>query len=928
MKKTPPAGAAKGVTRFVVAAALGFSALAAAWPSPPSPIPPREAARPANRPQLPPPDAKSVRAVRTAEPIKLDGRLDEALWKATTPATGFTQNDPQDGSPATEPTEVWVAYDDHALYVAAFCHDSEPSKIRKRLGRRDTQTDSDWFGVAVDPYNDKRSGYVFYANPAGAITDAALSNDANQDDSWDGVWENKSAVTPEGWTIEIRIPFNQIRFPKKDEYVWGINFRRMIRRRNEMSTFNWSPKSEPTFVSRFARLEGLRGISPGGHVEVMPYVVSQAQFRPAEPGNPFETGHATLANAGLDLKVGLKSNLTLDATVNPDFGQVEVDPAVLNLSAYETYYQEKRPFFIEGASIFNNFGRGGVFINMNINWPQPTFFYSRRVGREPQGYVTEPGYSRMPDRTTILGAAKITGQLGGNWNLGFLSAMTGREFAQIDQGGTRLSQEVEPLSYYGTLRVQKDIDQGRSGLGFMATGVARDLQDESLAGLLNKNALSLGVDGWIGFDKKKDWVLGGWLGGTRIEGTVEDILRLQESPMHYYQRPDATHVQVDPTATSLSGWGGRLNLGKQNGNVLMLASLGALSPGFDPNDAGFQYGASDVIQVQVVPGYQWAKPGKIFLYSLLAGGLFRSYDFDGNKIWDGGLVLFQGQLRNFWQFETMFAYNPDTISKSLTRGGPLAVMPWGYQFNLSVTTDSRRPVVFEFQGTTYQRPEAMTEWEGQLSARWKPGSNISLSLGPTFGYTRNDTQWVQRVDDPLMTATFGDRYVFGRIDQHVLGAEFRVDWTFTPKLTLQAYLQPFLAVGHYDMFKELAAPKSFSYNLYGEGAWGDGAGGGPNGSTISYDAESDAYTVDPDGAAGEAAPFTIGNPDFNYKSLRGTVVLRWEYRPGSLLYFVWTQNRADYAHPGDLQMWRDLGDLFAAPGDNIFLLKVSYRWNM
>jgi hypothetical protein len=920
---------------FAVSLALTFSlALAAATPSaaPASPAPADKSARPSSRavsrPQLPPPDAKSVQAVRASEPIILDGRLDEPVWKTAPAATGFTQNDPQDGSPATEPTEAWVAYDDHAIYIAAFCHDSDPSKIRKRLGRRDTQTDSDWFGVAVDPYFDKRSGYVFYANPAGAITDAALSNDVNQDDSWDGVWENKAVVNGEGWTIEIRIPFNQIRFPKKDEYVWGVNFMRMVRRKNEQSTFNWSPKSDMAMVSRFARLEGLRGISPGGRVELMPYAVTQAQFRPSQSGNPFETGHRYLGNAGFDLKVGLKSNLTLDATVNPDFGQVEVDPAVLNLSAYETYYEEKRPFFIEGASLFNNFGRGGTVINANINWPMPTFFYSRRIGRAPQGYVTEDGYVRMPDRSTILGAAKLTGKLGGSWNVGWLNAVTGREFAEIDQLGTRLTREIEPLTYYGALRVQKDVGQGRSGFGLMATGVARDLGNADLAGILNENAFSVAADGWVGLDQKRGWVLGGWAGATRVAGSVEDIWRLQNSSMHYYQRPDATHVELNPAATSLSGWAARLNLAKQKGNLLILFNAGAISPGFDPNDTGFQYGASDIINLQFLPAYQWTKPGKVFLYALVLAGWFRNYDFGGNKNWDGGLVEFQGQLRNFWMFDTMFAYNPETVSKNLTRGGPLALVPPGYQFNLMLTTDSRKPVVFGFQGTTYQRPRASEEWQGSLSVRWKPGSNFSLSIGPTLGYERNDIQWVRGIDDALMTPTFGRRYVFGRLGQTVLGSEIRLDWTFTPKLTLQAYLQPFLAVGHYGAFKELAAAKSFAYNMYGDGGWGDNADGGPNGSTIAYDEGSGVYTVDPDGEAGAAAPFTIGNPDFNYKSLRGTVVLRWEYRPGSLLYFVWTQNRADFANPGELRLGRDLGALFSAPGDNIFLLKVSYRWNM
>ena len=903
----------------------------------------KSATKPSSRPLVA--DEKTVVAVRATEPITVDGRLDEPVWQTAPAATGFTQNNPDDGSPATEPTEVWVAYDDHALYVAAFCRDSEPSKIRKRLGRRDSQTDSDWFGVAVDPYFDRRSGYVFVTNPAGAVTDSVLSNDVNQDDSWDGVWETRAAVNGEGWAIEFRIPFDQLRFPKKGEYVWGVNFKRMIRRKNEESTFNWAPKSEVGFVSRFARLEGLRGIKPGRLIEFMPYAVTQAQFRPAVEGDPFETGRRTLGNAGFDLKVGLKSNLTLDATVNPDFGQVEVDPAVLNLSAYETYYQEKRPFFIEGASLFNNLGRGGVFLNANINWPQPRFFYSRRVGRAPQGFATEDGYVRMPDRTTILGAGKLTGQLAGGWNVGFLNAVTGREYALIDQGGgVRLSQEVEPFSYYGALRVQKDVDEGRSGFGLMATGVMRDLgggasasgdgggceigsagdgsivvPNDALAAILNRNAFTLAADGWLTLDRKRGWVVGGWAGGTRVAGSVEDIWRLQNSSTHYFQRPDADHLTLDPTATSLSGWGARLNLAKQRGNLLVLANVGALSPGFNPNDAGFQQGSSDVINLQFLPGYQWTKPGKVFLSALVIGGWFRNYDFGGNKNWDGGLLVLEGQLRNFWNVNTMFAYNPDTISKNLTRGGPLALLPSGWQVDLGVTTDSRKPVVFEVGGTTYQRPRAGQEWNGQFSVRWKPGSNFSLSVGPTVGFEASEIQWVRRVADELMTETFGARYVFGRIDQKVLGSEVRLDWTFTPRLTLQAYVQPFIAVGHYDRFKELAAPKTYEYNVYGEGA-------GVEASTIVYDPVSDAYTVDPDGAEGAAAPFSFANPDFNYKSLRGTVVLRWEYRPGSLLYFVWTQNRADFANPGTLRLGRDLGDLFSAPGNNIFLLKVSYRF--
>jgi hypothetical protein len=853
-----------------------------------------------------------VKAVRAEEPITIDGRLEEKVWKGEA-SEGFTQNDPKDGEQATEQTRVWVAYDDKAFYVAAYCYDSQPDKIIGRLGRRDSQVDSDWFIIAVDPYFDKRTGYLFGVNPIGSIMDSTLSNDVEEDDSWDGVWEAKTEINGQGWIVEMRIPFNQLRFAAKDEYTWGVNFRRVIMRKNETVSYAWVPKSEPAFVSKFAHLEGIRGIKPGRHIELMPYTVGQAQLRPKEPGNPFETGQRLGGNAGFDLKVGLKSNLTLDATVNPDFGQVEVDPAVINLSAYETYYSEKRPFFIEGASIFDGFGRGGIYMNAGFNWPSPTFFYSRRIGRAPQGYVTEEGYTSIPDRSTILGAAKVTGKLG-TWNVGLISALTASEFAEIDQAGARLKQEVEPFSFYGVVRAQKDIDKGRSGIGFMATGVLRDNETPALDGILNRKAFSLAVDGWHFLDAKRNWVIGGWLGGTRIEGSAQDILGLQYSSMHYYQRPDADHLQVDPNATSLTGWGGKFSLAKQNGNWIGLASVGVLSPGFDPNDLGFQHSASDIVNLATMEGYQWTKPGKVFRYALVAVGYGRNTDFGGNKFWDAGVALFQAQLWNFWSINIEADYLPEALSKTLTRGGPMALIPYSYQLYGYISSDSRKPVVMESSDYLYVRPATGPDQSVYVGLRWKPAPNISVSIGPSLEFYRNSIQWVTRVTDAAMTSTFGRRYVFGRLEQQTIATDIRLDWTFTPRLSLQAYLQPFLAVGKYEEFKELARPKSFEWNTYGR-----------NGSTIEY-AEG-VYIVDPDGE-GPAAAFAFGNPDFNYKSLRGTIVLRWEYLPGSLLYFVWTQNRADYAHPGELMLGRDLSDLLTAPGDNIFLLKASYRWNM
>ena len=866
--------------------------------------------------QLPTPqEQKTVHAIRADGPISIDGVLEETAWQEEG-YSDFIQSDPTDGAQPTEKTKVWVAYDEKSLYVAARLYDSQPELITCRLGRRDDFVDSDWFIFAVDPYYDRRSGYQFAVNPAGSIVDWTLYNDEWNDTTWDGVWEWKALIDEEGWTVEIRIPYNQLRFPKKEEYVWGVNFRRVIKRKNEEICFVWVPKEDSGYVSRFAKLLGIQGIRPGRHIEFLPYSVVQAQYSPEESGNPFETGNKYLGNAGFDLKIGLKSNLTLDTTLNPDFGQVEVDPAVINLSDYETYFSEKRPFFIEGSNIFDQFGQGGATSNSSINWSSPSFFYSRRIGRTPQGYVEQDGYVNFPDRSTIFGAFKLTGKVGEGWNVGFINALTAREYAEIDSGGERFKEEVEPFSYYGVLRTLKEFNEGKQGLGFIATSVVRDLRNENLEGILNKNAFSLAIDGWTFLDKNKTWVTGGWIGGTRVEGSQTAILELQQSSLHYYQRPDATHIEVNEEATALSGWGGRFYINKQKGNFFFNAAFGALSPGFDPNDVGFQFGTSDLINAHLLLGYNWPHPGKIFRNWYIFGGPFRNYDFGGNKTWDGYLLAVEGQFLNYWGFNTMLAYNPQTISNTLTRGGPLALIPSGYEIDFDLTTDSRKQIVISTYQYYYSRPTDGYSWSGSVSLRWKPRTNISFSIGPDYYVRKSSIQWVTRMDDPLMAETFGTRYVFGGYFQRMLSSNIRLNWTFNPRLSLELYLQPLLAVGKYDQFKELASPKKYEYNLFGE-----------DGSTISYSDSAEEYTVDPDGP-GPAPDFSFANPDFNFKSLRGTIVLRWEYLPGSILYFVWTQNRADEANPGDFNFRRDMGDLFTAPGDNIFLIKISFRWNI
>ncbi len=854
---------------------------------------------------------REVRARRVTETLRIDGRLDEAAWQG--PGSGaFIQRNPLDGKPASEATEVWVAFDDKALYVAARLRDAEPGKIVGLLGRRDDDLDSDWFTFAVDPYFDRRSGYSFSVNPAGSLIDSTLYNDEWDDGSWDGVWQAAARVDGLGWTVEMRIPFDQLRFPARDEYVWGVNFKRTIQRKNEQDYFSWVPKEENGFVSRFALLTGIRGIRPGRHFEAIPYAVGRLALRPAGEEIPFRSDSELFASGGIDLKYGLKSNITLDLTLNPDFGQVEVDPAEVNLSVFETYYSEKRPFFIEGANTFS-FGYGGANNNMGFNWSSPEFFYSRRIGRPPQGTAASAGSVNMPETTTILGAAKLSGKLAGNWNVGFLNAVTQREYAVIDADGDRFNREVEPFSDYAVLRALKEFSQGRQGLGFIASGVFRDLDGGELDGILGRQALALGADGWLHLGKKREWALTGWLGATRVDGSPEYIQGLQRSPRHYFQRPDAGHLSLDDGAASLSGWAGRVTLNRQKGSLVFNAALGGISPGFEANDLGYQ-SRGDYVNTHLAAGYSWLHPGRLFRSAQLLGAVARSWDFGGYALSENYYVFANGQLLNYWGGEIDLGYVDAAFDREATRGGVLLRQPPGYWISGYVFSDSRKRWVFSVFGEASRRRDGSRELSIGPEWLWKPRSNVSLSIEPEFELIRSQRQWVANVTDPWMTATYGTRHVFARLNEKVLSVEMRLNWIFSPRISLQMFLQPLLAVGSYSGYKELAQPSSRCFHAYGSGD-----------STIFRSGEG--FRVDPDGA-GPAPSFAFADPDFNFKSLRGTVVFRWEYRPGSTLYFVWTQNRQDVANPGDFDFGRDVADLVSARGDNVFMLKATYRFNL
>jgi hypothetical protein len=854
-------------------------------------------------------DAK-ILALRLTHQIELDGKLNEQVWLEPNGFENFIQRDPAEGAAPTEKTILRIAYDDDAIYVGARMYDSAPDSIVARLARRDEWITSDHVTVYLDPYYDKRSGYFFTLNAGGTLIDGVLYNDGWDDESWDGVWEGKVNLDDEGWTAEMRIPFSQMRFNNNPVNVWGINFRRNIARKNERDYLVFIPKTEGGFVSHFADLRGMQQISSGGQVELIPYITARAEYIQHEEGDPFNSGSNYVPGAGADFKMGVGSNLILNATINPDFGQVEIDPAVINLSDVETFFPERRPFFIEGSTIFN-FGYGGARNYWGFNWSNPDFFYSRRIGRQPQGGIPDDvDYVDYPTGTHIIGAAKLTGKLGENWNVGTIQNITKREFARVSTNGVHSDVEVEPLTYYGVIRAQNEINEGRQGIGIVSTATVREFNDNLLRDELNKSAFSLGLDGWTYLDASKTWVLAGWTGASYVNGNTTRMIDLQKSSRHYFQRPDADYLNVDSTANSLSGFAGRFYLNKQRGNFFVNTAFGIISPGFDVNDVGFIFRA-DQINWHVGGGYEWTDPTSFYQFMNMGAAVFQNYDFGGNVTWQGIFHFGFIEFPNYYSIDWTAFYNLESYNNTRTRGGPLTINPTGYGGDVILASDNRNDWIVRLGGSAYDGDPSWN-WDVNAGLEFRFLPNLSFIIGPQFSRVFEYAQYVDTFDDPTATNTYGKRYVFAELDQKTFSASIRLNWTFTPKLSLQLYVQPLISAGDYTNYKELAYPGTYDFNNFGEG-------------NSTYD--PDEGTADPDGD-GPAEPIEIGNPDFNIRSFRGNAVLRWEYLPGSVIYFVWTQTRSAVEEIGDFQFDRAFSSMMLLEPDNIFMIKITYWFNM
>jgi hypothetical protein len=746
----------------------------------------------------------------------------------------------------------------------------------------------------------------FRITPGGAIQDALVDTQSGTDDvSWDPVWEYAARIDSAGWTVELKIPLSQLRYNAQTDARWGIQFERFILRKGEDDFFAFTPKREHAGVNRYGHLVGLGRVPTARRLEVVPYGVTRAEYNHAPAGDPFRSGHDYFGNGGADLKYGVTSNLTLDATVNPDFGQVEVDSAVVNLSAFETFFPEKRPFFVEGGGLFQF---GSIRAHNLSNFPQ--FFFSRRIGRVPERSVDGDtvAYSNPPSQTAIRTAAKLTGHTRGGWSIGVLDALTATEETQWrDTLGRDHLTPVEPLTNYFVGRVRKDLDAGSTTIGALVTAVNRHLTDSTLASLERGHAYVAGLDfthGW----RNRDWSLDGTVVASHVAGTDSSIALTQRSSARYYQRPDARTLVYDPSRTSLDGLAWQVALSR-NSAEHWLGSIAyqEVGPGFEANDLGFQTGA-DRRALSTLFGYQDNHPHAVVRNWYLIPFENHAWNFDGDLVFGSYGLLSTITFANFWNVQLRHDYSVTALDDRLTRGGPLAEYPHYEDASVSFTSDSRRTT--QVSGSAFYLWDRAGQWNTQfgvtLDMRLSPAMHVNV--GPSFSQNHSVAQYVTTIGDTVATATFGARYVFATLDQTQLSLLARLDWTFTPRLSFQLFLQPLIASARFRDLKELARPKSFDFVVYGR----------DRGTVVPTAA---GETIDP-GDGGAA--FFVANQDFNLRSLRGNAVLRWEWRPGSTLFVVWQQSLDDQTGVGDFRLGRDLSALFNAHANNLLAVKATY----
>ncbi|MFC1493222.1 DUF5916 domain-containing protein [candidate division KSB1 bacterium] len=836
-------------------------------------------------------------------PPVIDGKFLDECWEKASWGSEFVQRIPYENEAPSQQTSFKIMYDDENLYIAIRAYDTEPEKIESRLSRRD-QHAGDWVEVMIDSYYDKRTAFVFNVSSSGVRMDALFSNDGgNVDFNWNAVWDAKTEIDVEGWKAELEIPLTQLRFGNKDEHIWGLQVRRMLFREGELSTWQYIPTSVSGMVSRFGEVHSISNIKPRRQVEILPYSVGKVERFEQVPGNPFATGKLNNINGGIDGKLGITNNLIMDFTLNPDFGQVEADPSVVNLSAFETFFQEKRPFFIEGSNIFN------FRVTNTGTASQDKLFYSRRIGRSPQYYPDlESGESAdIPDNSSILGAFKLTGKTDNGFSIGILESIASQEKAEVDLGGSRRKETVEPGTNYFVTRMQKDFDKGNTVLGGMFTAVNRNI-DNSTLNFLHRSAYTGGLDlSQYWKDKKYFFTLRTIF--SNVRGDEEALLRSQESYPRYFQRSDADHVEVDPLRTSLSGHGGDIEIGKSGGKVNYGANFVWRSPGLELNDIGYQM-CADYMVARIYGRYNIFEPFSVFRNIHMEGAQWANFNFSGERSGLGGFFMINGQLKNFWHIFINGQREQESISLTNLRGGPSIKQSGDWNIGGNISTDSRKKLSFMFR--TFNRWSDNDEFKNRMigiGATYRPSNAFEFTAIPDFGYNDQRLQYVG-------TRSFNgeNRYILSTIDHKTVGVTLRLNYSITPDLTVQYYGQPFISAGKYSDFKKITDPRADRFqdrfHVFSD-------------DEIMFDSVEDVYNID-ENSDGEY-DYQISDPDFNFRQFRSNLIIRWEYTPGSTVYLVWSQQRTGYSGSGEFTYRDDMRDLFEIHPHNIFLIKFN-KW--
>ena len=833
--------------------------------------------------------------------VRLDGRLDEEVWQSATPVTDFIQKEPVENGKPTDSLEVRFLYDDAALYVATRVIKSTPRKVQAPVSRRDNISQAEHIWISLDSYRDRRTAYSFGVTASGVRGDwyHPGDNETNIDSSFDPVWEAAAHQTATGWTSEMRIPFSQLRFNASDIQTWGLNIDYWTPSTNEDVFWIPVPRNATGWSSRMGTLTGIQGIKPARRLEVMPYVATDATMNgERDRSNPFDDGSNLAGRVGGDIKMGLGPSLTLQATVNPDFGQVEADPAEVNLSAFETIFSEKRPFFVEGNQLLSGVGQ---------------YFYSRRIGAAPRG-PANGDYVDYPSASTILGAAKLTGRLASGTSLGALAAVTAEEDATVYDSETDSFHDVTvaPLAGYGVGRLQKEFGKSQSTLGMTLTGLRRDLSDDDpLARLLNREAYSGGVD--LNYRIAGGaYELSALLGFSHVRGDSTAILNVQRSSARYFQRPDAESYHLDPSRTALSGGNGNISFYKNSGkHWLGGVETGFESPGFELNDAG-RLGTADGVTAFAYLRYRETQPGRYLRTYGIQASHENEFNYDGDRQFGAIRSDFNATFKNFWTLNLTAWHDFRAQNSRLTRGGPL--MGTGASNVGIISVGNSFAAKTRWTGRVYYGKDEFgaptNRISGSISIR--PTSQWEVRLEPNYLRYVDPRQYVRAVDGGP-EATFGRRYVFATVDRAEFFTDMRVNYTLRPDLSLEFYAQPFAASGAYSEFGQLAAAKSRELIKYGK-----------NGISIAPHTEGGFVVQDPTGVGGAATTFTLPELDYNIRSVRSNMVIRWEYRPGSTLFLVWQQNREGFQNEGSLVRVNDLFGGLNRVGTNFFAIKANF----